>query len=309
VGDPGQWVRAFFYSLGAWPAEPLGVPVVHSLPYEFGPPTQFPGRVIAHWAPLEVQVVFEGPKTPPELLSALGQSPTRESLRNCFLRAEFSWSCLQQRRAVLKRHLGEIYEQLGRTARLSISWVKIQNDQLPVPERPEGVWIEARSSARTVLRFVGITWLGTHQAFALSHAGGAKGERAEALFRRALSTLKLTDHLPALRAWSERDLLEAQTDRLKGIRLEAPEFLREVAALQSALLSRISVKPGEYDAYFHLGGTSSLLIRHALATASPELAAAAQKTLFAAGKYARDVNPKDPRGFQLERLWDELKAR
>ncbi len=307
--SPDFWVRAHFYSLGAWPARPFQQKVVYSLPYEAGPPILFPGRIVAQWLPLEISVTFEGPKTPDGLRDAAGKAVARDTLRECFLSGSLAWDCLRYRKALLSRPLDEIERGMRGVPHYRLEWLSVSNPQLPPIEWPEGLRITATLNGKTQIRFVAVTWGGTEQAFFLTHQGGEKGLLAERLFEQSLQSLKLTDDLDTLRAWSERDLLEIHMKELEQLDWKSDEFFDRVTTIQSVLLSRISVQPKDYDAYFHLGGTSSLLIRHALAASHPEIAAAAQKTLFSAWKYAHDVKPQDPRGFQLERLWDELKEK
>jgi hypothetical protein len=306
LNSDDHWTRAFYYSLGSWPSRPFGTKVVHALPYEYGPPAQFPGKILARWDPPEIAVTFEGPKTPESMRNEYGRLPSRDNVRACFTEFAGSYSCLEIRRALLSRHLQEISQTLGNPS-YQLAWIQVANEQLPVTDRPQGLWITARQGDRVHERFVAVTWLGTHQAFHLDHRGGEKGATARRLFEQSIRSLKITDHLDALRAWSERDLLEIRMKELQDLPWESPSFFEKGTDIQSALLSRISVDPKDYNAYFHLGGTSSLLIRHALKIGAPELAAAAQKSLQSAWLYAKDVKPQEPRNIQLERLWDELK--
>jgi hypothetical protein len=269
-------------------------------------PSVFPGRIVARWDAPEISITLEGPKTPEAMRNEYGRLPSRDTVRGCFVDPGLAWGCLKIRRALLTRHLTEIEQSLQRP-QYTLAWVQIDNPHLPLTDQPQGVWITARQGKRVHERFIAVTWQGTHQAFHLDHLGGEKGTRARILFEEAIRSLKITDNLDTLRAWSERDLLDVRMKELQTLPWESADFFEKGTDIQSALLSRISVAPKDYNAYFHLGGTSSLLIRHALKIGAPELAAAAQKTLHSAWLYAKDVNPQESRNLQLERLWDELK--
>lgn len=103
--SPDHWTRAFFYSLGTWPRHPFGMPVVHALPYELGPPAQFPGRIIARWDAPEISVTFEGPKTPEGLREKSGRVLNRDSVRGCFTGSALNFTCAKLRHEIGRAHV------------------------------------------------------------------------------------------------------------------------------------------------------------------------------------------------------------
>ena len=80
--------------------------------------------------------------------------------------------------------------------------------------------------------------------------------------------------------------------------------------MQASLLAKISVDPAGFDAYYHLGGTSLILNRHArhVGTNTPgtiEVGAIAKPLIASTFRYAQDVGPKDPRTAKLQDFWLE----
>ena len=113
VLPPSNWrVLAFHYTLAAWPP-----PRAYFIPYEFGPPKRFVGKVEALWSSNKAsavdsnsdveshyaseKLVFEGPKTPQIFASG---EVTRKDLKDCVLGAP-SFHCAWTRELAIKRPL------------------------------------------------------------------------------------------------------------------------------------------------------------------------------------------------------------
>lgn len=331
----GQWdVLPFYFTLGAWPRSYGGKPVFHTLPYEKGPPTRFPGHIVARWDEPSTRVTFEGPKTPRNDDSDLetGRAP-RDRIRNCLIGSDKSWGCLRVREATLYRHLLEMQKSLlgtsGGSAALrmkwKLQWFLVRNPAIPAAEQAQGISLSARDETgmRGQERYVLITRNGTHQAIILDyplpmagdvpHSTAAKASQlARSTFLDSIRSLRASDELAPGRAWIDRNLQAMRIDDLGPAALAGREALTgdalaRLASMQAALLAKISVDPAGFDAFYHLGGTALLLHRHAKHGADPsgDASAIAKPLISASYRYAQDVAPQDPRTAQLQGFWLE----
>lgn len=342
-----RWeVLPFFYALGAWPREYGGKPVFYSLPYEKGPPSRFVGHVTARWEAPGTQVTFEGPKTPKSTMArGLGERTPRDLIRECLLKAEYSWSCLKIREATLHRHLSDIQRRLtgkaGGDTALAMSWqlrwFTVRNPAIGSSEQAQGIYLSAVSNpalsagapqgpAQGVERYILITENGTHQAISLSYPepGSPQAAAARSIFVQAIRSLRASDNLGPGRAWADSQLMSIHLDGklaalLAGTSVpseaQASGVITQLAQAQALLLAKISVQPSVYDSYFHLGGTALLLNRlartgtRAGALEGLELAASAKPLIQSAYRYAQDLAPQDARTTQLQGFWLEAQKR
>ncbi len=296
---PARWrVTPFFYLMGAWPGAFEGHPVLWSLPYEKGPPQHFVGHIVARWDSPDIRLTLEGPLTPvrellPETLESCVAGPLAQRL---------SPRCLHLRTTVLGKHLREMGMEAGPGARWELRWFDVQNPGLPASERPRGLFLSATGRVRTQERFVLIHPKGSTQTLILDRP--SEGSRAEAAHQLAVETLRtqrFSGTLEAGRAWVDREI---ETIRLADLQKE-PDTEKRILRLgqvQSTLLSKISVDPRGYDAFFHLGGVSFLLARQAREASNVDWAAAAKPMLQSALRYARDLNAEDSRTNQLQNM-------
>jgi hypothetical protein len=326
--NSSQWeILPFYYTLGAWPRVYRGKPVLHSLPYEKGPPKLFPGHIVARWSDAEqprTRVTYEGPKTPKAPSARPGERTPRERIRSCLTGDERSWDCLRVRESVLLRHLNEM--NAVHAARWKVRWFEVRNPAIPPVEQAQGIWISAEGGSVTgsktsvsIERYVLITENGTHQAISLEYP--ITDPMALSTFSEAIRSLRVSDDLSPGRAWSERKLadtkLQGQRDPKTGAPIPpaneaaAVAEIERLAQAQALLVSRISVEPAGFDAYFHLGGTSLMLQQSGL-RAGAEYTGVSSVTrglLDSTRKYARDLAPGDPRTTQLHGFWlDSKKA-
>ncbi len=293
-----QWIVApYFYALGAWPKTFRGQPVFHTLPYEKGPPQQFVGHIIARWDAPDIKLTFEGPKTPEK-------ARNREAAKLCVL--EISRACLRYREEALDRHVDEMKASVRTASNWQLSWFEVQNDALPPGETAQGIFLSVQGRSRSQDRYIFITPGGTHQTIILDYpTASSDGLLARELVRKSVRTVRISDQLGPGRAWINSVLQKIRMSDFEAL-ASGPAPLARVAEVQGLLLSKLSVDPGSYDAYFHLGGTSLLLARLGRRTSgsadSGVAAGPTLQTIQSAHRYAADLKPTDPRTVRLESL-------
>ena len=121
----------------------------------------------------------------------------------------------------------------------------------------------------------------------------------------ALRSQRISLDLNTGRAWVDHEL---QSINISSLEKEQNPTLRVsgLAEVQSVLLSKISVDPHGYDAFYHLGGVSFLLARQALQEKNLDWSASAKPMLKNTLRYAQDIAPSDVRTAQLESLMLDL---
>ncbi len=320
-----SWViRSFYYSLGGWPSRFGTEPVLYSVPYEKGPPQQFLGRFIARWDMPNITATFEGPKTPTTGAKSEGLSIDPALVQICL---QSQWEraadlqqgeppsfmeCMRIRESTLARHIREM--RAVHPVEWELKWFEVDNTSLSPAERPRGFYISAGGPTSVQERYVFITPKGAHQAFILNRDRSERGEAASELFREAIRSQRVSPALDSGRAWADRELSETQMGGLDQV-ADPAEFGARISGIQSLLISKITVEPKNFDAYFHLGGTSFLLLQRAVKLKNHGWSAIARPNLQAALKYAEDLSPPagsagaatslpyDPRLDQLSSFW------
>ncbi|HAR43243.1 MAG TPA: hypothetical protein DCS07_11550 [Bdellovibrionales bacterium] len=304
-------VLPYYYSLGAWPKTFAEQPVFHAVPYKKGPPQVFLEGITANWRSPGIRMTFEGPKTPdghrtdPKDQSTLA---VRVRLRRClgptWTSPLLDWGCMGLRDEVLSRHLQEM-EKL-QPELWTLRWFVVENPSLPAAEQAQGFYLRAENSTRFQSRFVVITANGTHQAFILHGTKDAEGAQAEQTLQRAIGSLRVSNDLNPGRAWIDRQLQGIDLGKiLAGNASEAT--IRNLAEIQALLLSKLTVDPGSFDSYYHLGGTALLLLKLAAAMKQSDWSITAKPMVFSAYRYAQDVAPNDPRLPKLQNIWLDSK--
>lgn len=308
--EPGWRILPFFYSLGAWPSSFGGRPIHYSIPYEKGPPHRFLGHVNARWDSGEIRVSFEGPKTPE------GREIGRAAIESCLVAPEpgaeaaagLGWfACARLRQAILIRHIEEIRRISPRN--WSLRWFRVENPALDRAEQAQGIFLGAANDARGQDRFILITERGTHQAVLFDYTRDQRGQEARRIFQNSIRSLRVSDTLEPGRAWIDR-MLESIQLPAAGAGTANGLDLSQLAVIQSVLAAKVSVEPGSFEAFYHLGGTTSLLTRVARAQRKDEWGLTAQpvvQTIQSAQLYARDIAPDDRRTQLLLNLWIEAK--
>jgi hypothetical protein len=301
--DANWQVQSWFYAVGAWPRTYRGQPVLHELPYEKGPPKQFVGHVTARWEMPDAKVIYEGPRTPAEVSVAT----LRDCLTGSWLSARAgALRCLRLREAVLLRHVREIRQAVDSGAaggEWQLRWFEIKNPALPPEESPIGLYLTGQGPLRAQDRFIAVNARGANQAFILDRSLTPAGLQARAAFEQAMRSQRISPELNAGRAWVDRGLASTRIADLKNPDPQDPAaFIARIADVHTLLISKISVNPGTYEAYFHLAGTSLLLARQATQMGRADWTAIAKPLVNSAFRFARDIGPDDPRTAQLQNI-------
>jgi hypothetical protein len=293
---PSDWrVLAFYYSLAPWPVSIQGRPVFYSAPYEVGPPQRFIGHIESDWIHESVRLRFEGPKTPMDYQS---RALSREELKKCFSNSPLSYllmnpSCVDIRRKTLERSLEELHDE--GYAQFETSWFYVDNPALSDDLRTQGVRLRARAlgllKARIQDRYILISPNGIHQTIALSYLENEEGISAERDFKTSLGALQISEDITAGRAWVDHLLESTKLSQLPAT-TEGPGYLETLAQIQSVLISKLSVDPASFDAYYHLAGSDLLLLKYCAKYSDPDLKSLAQAMVERLNRYAHDVSAK-----------------
>lgn len=294
IPQPKEWsVSPFFYTLGAWPKSFSNQPVFYSVPYEKGPPTRFIGHIFLDWSFPDIRVVIEGPKTPEKVAS-------QAELRECFSTTA-SLKCLAQRELALRRHLSEI--QRISPKHWTVKWFHVNNPFLPPESQAQGIYLGATGNHWAQDRFILVSSHNTHQTLILQRALNAAGDAAFDLIQKTVRSFRLFHELDSGKAWINRELESIQLNQLNSLNDEKL-LAFTLAQIQGQLISKISVEPGSYDSYFHLAGTTAMLIKKV-----PHLTSAQKnsfkRNLQSAYQYLEDIAPQDPRTTQIQNLFKD----
>jgi hypothetical protein len=314
VVPPTDWrVLAFHYSLAAWP-----VAQSYFMPYEFGPPKRFVGRVEAKWnndaSPGSTQgysdekLVFEGPKTPMAFQSG---DISRKTLRDCIIGSPSLWDggrCATIREISLERPLEEM-RKLG-FSDFKLKWFSAANPVLPEEERAQGIFLRGAAGGKDRRRFqdryILVSPKGMHQSLIFTYLDPNSPEKV----KLALGTLRFSDDLGPGRAWVDRELesiklgaLPAPTD---------PSYLLKLIEAEGLLVSKISVEPAPIDTYFHLAGIQAMLLQYGKAHHRGDIVDDAKQMLDQLHRFADDIAvqfpstaPEVQRAREIEKLWHE----
>jgi hypothetical protein len=312
-----------YFTLGPWPTEFHEQAIYYQLPYQKGPPRQFPGSVFLRLEPFGASIEIEGPKTPEQTFSS---TVLRECLLHPKMQEEKSWmQCQRMKEQTLKRHLTEMKTAFGNA--WTLRWFEIDNPVLAVDERPQGVYLKKETPTGVEERFILINETGRHQALILRRKQDELSETASLLFLRTVQGLRTFNQLQPGRAWINQNLSQVQMQaRLQNQQKDDQSSFQKMHQLietQRLLISKISVEPSDKDAYFHLGGMAHLILKEAKKIRESETQAlsendtvlvqqwaqAARQTLDAAYRYLQDVTQaQDPSLQQLQMLWIEARA-
>jgi hypothetical protein len=168
-------------------------------------------------------------------------------------------------------------------------------------DQTQGIYLRATSETQIMDRWVLINAHGTHQSIVLIRPNSNEGESAYSFIDQSIRSIKMDHQLESGRelinqALSEIDLDEIQKESNLNTRLN------RLLDIQTLLISKLSLEPSSMETFFHLAGTSSLLIqkpdpKHFFWTSL------AQSNLKASYLYARDLAPQDPKTAQIQALW------
>jgi hypothetical protein len=314
VVPPSDWrVLAFHYSLAAWP-----VAQSYFMPYEFGPPKRFVGKVEAKWnetssSPGSTQgysdekLVFEGPKTP---LAFQSGEVSRKTLRECVVGSPSLWDggkCATIREISLERPLEEM-RKLG-FSDFKLKWFSAANPVLPEEERAQGIFLRGSAGHdknRFQDRYILVSPKGMHQSLIFSYLDVNSPEKV----KLALGTLRFSDDLGPGRAWVDRELETTRLGQLPST--SDPAYLLKLIEAEGLLVSKISVEPAPIDTYFHLAGIQAMLLQYGKAHHRGDIVDDAKQMLDQVHRFSDDIAAQFPstapeahRAHEIEKLWHE----
>ncbi len=314
----------FFYTLGAWPRHfstrlnpEQNKTVLYSIPYEKGPPKHFAGRILARWELPDIAITIEGPKTP----LTLEQTQLYKRCIIDFHTMGFSESvlCTDIRHKTLGRHVSEMNSL--KPSEFSIRWLEIPNPHIPPKEWVRGVLISAANQRKAQDRVILITPNGAHQTFILNRPRSDSGQLAFALFKQTLGTLRVSSKLQYGRALVNQKLSHTNIKKIKPGK-NPFVFMDKLSEIQALLLAKISVDPKNYEAYYHLGGTSYLMLKQAIKMRQSKQLSLEENTLLAeridawtaavkpmihsSYLFAKDIAPSHPNTDRLYSIWSEV---
>ena len=306
-----EWaIIPFFYTFGAWPKRVFGDPVFYSLPYEVGPPTRFIGKITARWKMPDIQLTIEGPKSP-------ARKTSREELKACFTSSFLH--CPWIRKAVLERHILELLA--AKATDWDISWFEVQSPPNAPGSAPQGLRLVGYGNNSVQERWILVTPQGRQQTLILQRSIGPEGEEASRLMQKLVQTLRVSDSLTFGQSLAALRLSEIHLGNFKAS-VDSPDLNLLLSEAQATLLAKISVNPGDLNAYFHLGGTSLLLLKHVaemkkqasinsgplsdkLLSLTQEWTASARPMIRSAIRYAEDIAPEDGQTQILRKMLKE----
>ena len=318
-----NWVTLpFFYTLGAWPKsfstrldQAFGRPILYTIPYAKGPPKKFPGKIIARWELPDISMIIEGPKTP----IALNDLNLIKMCITQFERLPFPAlvQCAEMREKILHRHLSELKRIDPR--QFKMRWLEVANPYIQTREWVRGIFLSAIGKRRSQDRMILITPNGAHQTIILNRPSSQRGELALRLFKQILGTLRVSSQLKYGRALVNQKLSQTKIKSLKPTK-DPYRFMNRISEIHALLLSKISVDPKNFDAYYHLGGTSYLMMQEAiklqkasrkdsdlnLAQRIDEWTASVKPMIQSSYLFARDIAPDHPNTDRLHSIWLEV---
>ncbi len=290
----GTVTTPFFYATGGWPIDIDKTPITFSLEYKKGPPHHFISHIKAQWPDSNISLIIEGPKTPKD-------AGTQDKLKSCFTN-RLTYSCLASKELTLDRHLSEIRNALHSNwpEEWTVKWFQVDNPTIPPEEQSQGIYLSALSSNHIQDRFILVNRDGVQQTLIFNRKNDRKGELAFENVVQIVRGIRVYNELNTSRTWINQLLEGIRLDSIKQTN-SLGELSSRLNRIQLLLLSRISVYPQHIDSYYHLAGTSTIILNKKLS--SPALRDTAIKNIESAYRYSSDISPNDPRVQQILSLW------
>jgi hypothetical protein len=295
VVPPSDWrVLAFHYSLAAWP-----VAQSYFMPYEFGPPKRFVGRVEAKWNASssvgsvdgysDEKLIFEGPKTPMAFQSG---EISRKTLKDCIIGSPSFFDggrCATIREISLERPLEEM-RKLG-FSNFQLKWFSAANPVIPDEERAQGIFLRGSAGKdrnRFQDRYILVSPKGMHQSLIFTYLDPNSPEKV----KLALGTLRFSDDLGPGRAWVDRELESIKLGSLPPP--SDPSYLLKLIEAEGLLVSKISVEPAPIDTYFHLAGIQAMLLQYGKSHHRGDIVDDAKQMLEQLHRFSDDIATQFP---------------
>ena len=244
-------ILPFGHTLGPWPQEFKGEPIVTRLAYLKGPPRKFLDSMTQVWRPVEAEVVITGPKT------VLREFKIQD-WRKCF-QSEFT--CITEKRAFWAR----VFPERGshEEDEVRADWFESMD-----PKGARGVHLIVKSKTYQIDRFAIITENGVVQTFSLKSVLNPIGLDARELFFKTLGGLKVREDLQNAKAWIETRIKGVNLEEIKRIP-DLKERFKRLILVQNWIYSYLSVDPASAPSYFHLAGVTHRIAMDLLKTKEP----------------------------------------
>ena len=229
----------FGYTLGQWPSDFEGEPIVTKMTYRKGPPQKFIQSIVQQWKPVEVELTLVGPKT-----IHPGWSIT--DWKKCF---QSSFSCPSDKESFLEYTLSK-HPVPGKS---KATWF----DSLD-PLGARGLHIQIDANTYWVDYYTVITEKGAAQNFILKYVKTPVGLDARDLLIKTLGGLKVKDDLLSSREWIQRRIQSVTLDQIRAI----PDLkirLTKLIQVQNWIFSLLTVDPTQLAPFFHLAGVTHIL--------------------------------------------------
>ena len=234
-------VLPFGYTLGPWPRNFGGDPIVTKLTYQKGPPQKFLQSLVQVWRPVEIELEIMGPKTIRKELTASGW-------KQCF---ESAFNCASEK----KEYLASVYPEAGTRddANVTLTWF----DSLD-PLAARGTHLKVEMSTYQIDRYTVITEKGATQTFSMKSIRNPLGAEARELLVKTISSLKVKEDLQSSREWIQNKIKTVKLDDVKKI-TDPKLRLGRLIQIQNWIYSLLTVDPTQVAPFFHLAGVTHLL--------------------------------------------------
>ena len=250
VQDPSSWnTLPYGYTLGPWPSDFEGEPIVTKMTYQKGPPQKFIQAMTQVWKPVEVEVTLEGPKT-------VIAGKTAAEWKQCF---GSSFSCGSEKQQFLEY----AFPHLKKTSALTVKWF----DNLD-PQGTRGVHFHIDAGSYQIDRYSIISEQGVVQNISLKFVANPVGLEAQTQFIKIIGGLKVKDDLTSARDWIQTKIKSVELNSIRAI--SDPKLrLRRLIQVQNWIFSHLSVDPTQMAPFFHLAGVTHLLTMDLLRMQKP----------------------------------------
>ncbi len=290
ISEESEMTIPLFYFILNIPKNFLNKPIPYQISYKKGPPSHFISQIEGRMD-TDIQLTFEGPKTPERILE-------RSKIQSC-LTSPLSWECLSTRELVLHQYVQNPASQ--NPTEWDLQWFQVNDSTLSAEEQTQGFYLQAKDSTHTLDQWIFIQASGAQQLISLRRPNTPTGQSAFDLVSQSIASIRTYPDLKYGRELINRTLAEV---RLEAIKNESNPALRlkQLVETQILLIAKVSVEPDSLDSFFHLAGTSTLLLKNA-DPAHFFWSSLAQGNLRASYLYAHDIAPLDPKTSQIQAFW------
>lgn len=231
---------SYGYQIAPWPRTFQGDPIVTTMEYRKGPPSQFISEMVQVWSPGEVEVSIEGPRTPVPGMSAV---EWKSCLRSAF--------CLAKKEVFARSAFKDLLQE--RDLKIKFFWFEGETI-----ESARGVRAEIKLGDSLWERYVVIGNTGVTQNFTLKAKMGPALSEARDRLRQVIRGMRVGDGISEARDWIAVKLRGIDLSRASRIPDPKARYLKLIS-IQNLLFSQLSVDPRDVAPFFHLAGVTHIL--------------------------------------------------